>query len=132
MLAITVVTTLQILLPQGLDGAISPQGAYGFVVYNLLTVPCVAATSASFAEQGKRAALTAAAFQTVTAYVAAFVVYQAGNAVATYGKTLIAPIVATAIAVTVAVCIYKTVKSRRKCKCGCADCTICTQCGKPH
>lgn len=128
----TVVTTLQILLPQGLDGAISPQGAYGFVVYNLLTVPCVAATSASFAEQGKRAALTAAAFQTVTAYVAAFVVYQAGNAVATYGKTLIAPIVATAIAVTVAVCIYKTVKSRRKCKCDCADCTICTQCGKPH
>lgn len=76
----TVVATLQILLPQGIGGAISPLGAYAFVLYNLLTIPCVAAVSASFAEQGGwKKGLRSAAFQILSAYILSLAVYQIGR-----------------------------------------------------
>lgn len=76
----TVVTTLQILLPQGITGAISGLGAYSFVAYNLLTVPCIATISASFAEQGNRKkGIQSLLFQIATAYVVSLAIYQLGS-----------------------------------------------------
>ena len=76
----TVVTTLQILLPSGIADAVSPLGAYSFVLYNLLTVPCVAACSASFAEQGSRKkGVLSAAFQIAVAYALSLLVYRLGS-----------------------------------------------------
>ena len=76
----TVITTLQILLPDGIANAVSPLGAYSFVMYNLLTVPCIAAISASFAEQGNwKNGLKTIIFQIATAYLMSLTVYQTGN-----------------------------------------------------
>ncbi len=75
----TVVTTLQILLPQGVGSAISPLGAYSFVLFNLFTMPCVAACSASFSEQGWKKGIKSALFQITLAYILSLTVYQAGR-----------------------------------------------------
>ncbi len=76
----TVISTLQILLPQGVGAAVSPLGAYTFVLFNLLSVPCVAACGASFAEQGGcKKGLRSAAFQFAMAYVLSLAVYVVGS-----------------------------------------------------
>ena len=76
----TVISTLQILLPNGLENAVSPLGAYSFVLYNLFTVPCVAACGASFAEQGGwKKGLKSAALQLTLAYALSFAFYQTGR-----------------------------------------------------
>ncbi len=76
----TVVTTLQILLPNGIAEAVSPLGAYSFVLYNLLTIPCVAACSASFTEQGDwKKGIRSAGFQIAVAYILSMLVYQLGR-----------------------------------------------------
>lgn len=76
----TVVTTLQMLLPNGIANAVSPLGAYCFVLHNLFTIPCLAACSASFAEQGNwKRGLKSAVFQIVLAYALTLTVYQTGR-----------------------------------------------------
>lgn len=75
----TVIATLQILLPDGVQNAVSPLGAYSFVLYNLLTTPCIAAISASFSEQGCKKGLKSALFQTAIAYTFGCAVYNLGG-----------------------------------------------------
>lgn len=119
----TVVTTLQILLPSGIDGAISALGAYSFVTYNLLTVPCVAAISASFTEQGNfRLGLKSAAFQIVTAYLVSLVIYQTGNLAVTHPTALII----TACVVTIAVGLFFAIRYLLRHR-GCGNCRNCTR-----
>ena len=117
----TVVTTLQILLPNGIDGAISTLGAYSFVVYNLLTVPCVAAISASFTEQGnRRLGLKSAAFQIATAYLVSLVIYQSGRLAIAYSTAFI--IVATVLAIDV--CLFFALRYLLRHR-GCNNCKNC-------
>ena len=94
-----VVSTLEILLPNGLEGTISGLGAYSFVVYNLLTVPCVAAISASFTEQGNwKNGLKSIAFQLVTAYVVSLAIYQLGSLASKYTAEFVIAVSLVAIA----------------------------------
>jgi ferrous iron transport protein B len=58
---------------------ISPLAALAFLVFVLLYVPCVATLSAIRHEFGGRWAIVSAVYQTVVAWVAAFVVYQGGR-----------------------------------------------------
>ena len=122
----TVVTTLQILLPEGLDGAISALGAYSFVTYNLLTVPCVAAISASFAEQGNiKLGLKSAAFQIATAYTVSLVIYQTGRLATNHTAAFL---IAVAVA---AICVGLFFSIRHLCRHrGCKQCEQCTKCIK--
>jgi ferrous iron transport protein B len=72
----TVVTTLNILLPAGVGALLSPAAAYSFVMYNLLTIPCMATVSAMFSELGsKKEGIKALVIQLVVSYVAALFVY---------------------------------------------------------
>lgn len=118
----TVVTTLEILLPTSVENCISPIGAYCFVVYNLLTAPCIATISASFAENGSfKKGVKTLAFQIATAYVVTLIMYQIGTLIANHAQTtiIVAVIVAVAIALTLA-----TVRSLKNRKC-CGDCDKC-------
>lgn len=118
----TVVATLQILLG-GAENAISPLGAYSFVLYNLLTVPCVAAVSASFTEQGNwKKGMRSVAFQISTAYVMSLVVYQLGSVVLAYPA---------AFAVTTAVGLLVTgltLSLKYICRRKCVSCVGCAKC----
>lgn len=118
----TVITTLQILLPQGVENSISGLGAYCFVLYNLLTVPCVAAISASFAEQGNwKRGLASAAFQIATAYFVTLVIYQIGTLAHMYTRALVVALIAATIA-TVTFLVVKRIASD---KAFCRDCAAC-------
>ena len=116
----TVVTTLNILLPQGITGTISGVGAYSFVAYNLLTVPCVATVSASFAEQGKLDGLKSMLFQIVAAYVVSLAIYQLGSLARRHPATFTATVVVAVVAIGVAFALKYVVKHR-----GCANCNGC-------
>ncbi len=94
----TVITTLQILLPEGIRGAVSPLGAYCFVLYNLLTVPCVAAVAASVSEQGVGKAILSMLFQALFAYTAAFALYTIGS-LAAVSPLSVAIVLASCIAI---------------------------------
>ncbi|MCM1534275.1 MAG: ferrous iron transport protein B [Corallococcus sp.] len=118
----TVVTTLEILLPDGISGCISGIGAYCFVTYNLLTVPCIAAISASFAEQGSLSnGLKTAAFQIAVAYAVTLIIYQTGTAFVRFKKTFVLIAVIAVIALLVAIAIVYSLK-KRKCKGDCSSC----------
>lgn len=121
----TVITSLEILLPFPAEQCISGLGAYSFVVYNLLTVPCVAAVSASFSEQGKLAGLKAAAFQFITAYTVSLIIYQGGkllqNNVAVFAAIACAAAVVAALLFSV-----KHIRSGKITRCsGCAQSHCC-------
>ncbi len=118
----TVVTTLEILLPQATGNCISKLGAYCFVTYNLLTAPCIATISASFTELGGiKQGVKALTFQIATAYVITLIMYQAGTLFAKHKQTaiIVAVIICVALALTLA-----TVKSLKKRKC-CGNCAKC-------
>lgn len=94
----TVISALQILLPQGLNNAVSALGAYSFVLFNLFTVPCVAAVSASFSELGSwKKGLKAVLFQIGTAYLLSLTVYRLGKLLLTYPLQCVAAITLTAL-----------------------------------
>ena len=115
----TVVATLQILLPNGIQNAISPLGAYSFVLYNLLTVPCIAAVSSSFSEQGEwKKGLRSVAFQIITAYLTSLCVYQLGRLALTYPSAF-----ATTLIMCSVMCAMYFVLFRRRGKC--AGCSLC-------
>ena len=104
----TVVTTLEILIPEGMITTyISSWGAYCFVIYNLLTIPCVAAISASFTEQGKaRNGLMSMLFQLIVAYVVTLVLYQVGSLAIKYTSATIV----TASCLILAFALYFSVR----------------------
>lgn len=126
----TVVTTLEILLPQGIQGAISGLGAYSFVVYNLLTVPCVAAISASFAEQGSwKKGVRTLIFQIVAAYTVSLAIYQIGSLA--HKRTATFTIVASVLALLIATAfaVKYIVRNRKTCA-HCRGCALSTACKK--
>ena len=125
----TVVTTLNILLPQGLTGAISGLGAYSFVAYNLLTVPCVATISASFAEQGKLNGLKSMLFQIVTAYVVSLAIYQLGTLFSRHPAAFTVAIVVVIIVIGIIFAIKYLIKHRGQCS-NCHGCAQKTRCKK--
>ena len=117
----TVVTTLQILIPEGISHAISGLGAYSFVAYNLLTVPCVATISASFAEQGSFVkGVKSALFQIVTAYVVSLAIYQLGTLARHYPATFAITVSVAVIAVGLILSIRYILRHR-----GCGSCKNC-------
>lgn len=122
----TVVTTLEILLPIGVENCISGWGGYCFVVYNLLTAPCIATISASFAESGgfKQGAKTLL-FQITAAYLITLVMYQIGTLWQTHAEIvwIFAVIVATAAALIASI---KRVTQNKVCsQCANAKCSHC-------
>lgn len=124
----TVVTTLEILLPAGIAGGISKLGAYCFVVYNLLTAPCIATISASFTELGGfKQGVKTLAFQVATAYVITFAIYQIGLLFANFPQTTTIVTVIAVVATALTLATVYTVK-RRKCN---GDCKSCANCN-PH
>ena len=117
-----VVSTLEILLPNGLEGTISGLGAYSFVVYNLLTVPCVAAISASFTEQGNwKNGLKSVAFQLLTAYVVSLAIYQLGSLARNYTTEFVVSVSIIAIVFALYFAIRHMIKNRG-CNCECDHC----------
>ena len=57
----------------------SPLSAAALLVFVLLYVPCVATLGAIKHEFGTSWAVTSAVYQTVVAWIAAFIVYQGGH-----------------------------------------------------
>jgi ferrous iron transport protein B len=63
-----------------LQSAFTPLAAYAFMVFNLLAAPCFAAISAMRHEMGSwKWTLKALGYQTLTAYVVAFLIYNIGH-----------------------------------------------------
>lgn len=98
----TVVATLQVTL--GNQSIVQTLGnglaAYVFAVYNLLTVPCTAAISASFSEQGNwKNGVKSVAFQLVTSYVVSFAIYQIGSLAQKYTTAFVVGISIAVVAV---------------------------------
>lgn len=118
----TVITTLEILLPTGIENCISSLGAYCFVVYNLLTAPCIATISASFTELGsvKQGAKTLA-FQIITAYVITLITYQIGILFVKYKQTAIIVTVIASVALTLTLATVRSLKGRKCCG-NCDEC----------
>lgn len=82
-----VVSTLTILcqassdiqLSQILSNIFTPLSSFSFLVFTLLYMPCIAAFAASKRELGSlKNAILAALYQTGTAYIVAFIIYQTG------------------------------------------------------
>ena len=121
----TVVTTLNILLPQGVSGAISGLGAYSFVVYNLLTVPCVATISASFGEIGKLGGLKSILFQICTAYIVSLAIYQLGSICNRHPAVFTVSVAVAAVTVALIVAIKHLVQQRRRGASACGSCANC-------
>lgn len=128
----TVVTTLEILFgTEALAaGAITSHlAAYSFLAFNLLSVPCMAAVSASFREQGKaRNGWFSVAFQMVTAYVVALIIYQLGTLVAEHATVFWTVIVILLIAIALFFTVRALVKEKTACACGCAGCPLESTC----
>ena len=117
-----VVSTLEILLPNGITGTISGLGAYSFVVYNLLTVPCLAAISASFSEQGNWTnGLKSILFQLATAYLVSLAIYQIGTLASNYTTEFVIAVSVIAIVFALYFAIHHMVKNRG-CNCECDHC----------
>ncbi|MCL2675346.1 MAG: ferrous iron transporter B [Firmicutes bacterium] len=130
----TVVATFGIILGEGeslgsaLNGLFTPQAAYAFMAFILLSAPCVAAIAATKKEMGGvKWMFLAIGFQTAAAYVVALVINQAGNLWA-YDRTLCISILAGfAVTGIFALCIYYAVKKRKSGgrAAGCGDCKGC-------
>lgn len=131
----TVVTTLEILLPNGISGTISGLGAYSFVAYNLLTVPCVATISASFTEQGSwKNGVKSMLFQIVTAYAVALAIYQLGSLCNRFPATSAITVTAIVLIVGLWFAVKHIIKNRHRAsstgQVGCAHCALKHNCKK--
>jgi len=74
------VSTLGILYSGHIERGFTPLSAFSFLIFNLLSMPCVAAVSALRREMGSAGrTLLAVGYQCAFAYAAAFLVYQAGQ-----------------------------------------------------
>lgn len=122
----TVVATLQLLLPTDTRQCISALGAYSFVVYNLLTAPCIAAISASFSEQGTKGAIRSLLFQTTTAYGISLAIYQLGSACLLNPQAF----VVTTTCVTVASLTILAIVFLFKTNVTCKNCRQCANCNR--
>jgi ferrous iron transport protein B len=73
------VSTLGILYPDGIAAQLSPLSGLCFLLFNLLSAPCVAAVSALRRERGRRGMWFALAWQCGLAYVVAGLVWWVGG-----------------------------------------------------
>ena len=128
----TVFETLQILLGEKVQNSISPLGAYSFTVYNILTVPCIAAVSASFSEQGKKGGAFAVAFQIVCAYVVSLVIYQTGKFAERHPSVFATAICCVVLAVAMGIAFSHLAKRKGCRNCACNNCPYhnCAKCKK--
>ncbi len=128
----TVVTTLEMLLSDSLQNSISPLGAYSFVTYNILTVPCAAAISASFTEQGGfKNGIKSVAFQIVFAYAVSLMIYQTGTLAKNNASSLLITAIVLLTAATIVFAIISLIRKRNQKNC-LAGCGNCKNCGKYH
>lgn len=127
----TVVTTLEILIPEGmLASYVSPLGAYCFVIYNLLTIPCVASISASFTEQGNAGnGLLSMVFQLSIAYAVTLVLYQAGSLAVKHTAIFIITVCCMAIVLVLCLCVRYLAK-HKGCNYNCSHCPHRAECAK--
>lgn len=119
----TIFETLQILCGNAGD-KISPWGAYVFVLYNILTIPCVSAVAAAIAEQGAKRAVAAAAFQFAFAYGVCFALYQTGRLAQQKPAAFVAALCCTAIAIA---CCLALAHSAGCKGCRCKNCARCNK-----
>jgi ferrous iron transport protein B len=61
------------------SGIFTPLTAFGFMVFSLLYIPCVAAVGAIKKEAGWNWAIFASVYTTTTAWIAAVLIYQIGS-----------------------------------------------------
>lgn len=71
----SVVSTLEILYPEGIGQAFSQAQAGALLVFSLLYTPCIAAISAVKRELGKKVALATVLWQCLIAWIVAFIFY---------------------------------------------------------
>ncbi|MGN1041050.1 MAG: ferrous iron transport protein B [Candidatus Fimimonas sp.] len=124
----TVFETLQILLGENVQNSISPLGAYSFTVYNILTVPCIAAVSASFSEQGKKGGAFAVAFQMVCAYVVSLAIYQTGKFARSHPTAFATAICCIVLAVAIGIAVAYLAKRKGCRNCPCQNCAARKKC----
>jgi ferrous iron transport protein B len=75
-----VISTLSVVLPEGLGAYFTPLSALSFLVFTLLYTPCVAAVAATRREMGSvRWTAVAVFFQTGTAWIVSAFVFQLGR-----------------------------------------------------
>ncbi len=115
----TVISTLQILL-NDVQGSISVVGGYVFVIYNLLTAPCISAILASYSEQGARKATRSLLIQLILSYLLCLTIYQFYLLSKT--NIVIFAIIALASAVALVICLFtfKSTKEKTHCE-GCSQ-----------
>lgn len=114
--------SLQLLLPQSAELCISSCGAYCFAVFNILTVPCVAAVAAGFAEQGIKKGLFSVGFQAGFSYAFTFALFRLLKFAETYHTATITAICVTLLIVAT-VRIPRYLKNRRyECNGDCPNC----------
>ncbi|MEG1882063.1 MAG: ferrous iron transport protein B [Clostridia bacterium] len=127
----TAITTLQILYKTlDITTAITPLGAYSFMVFNLLCAPCMATIGASFKEQGKaKYGIISVAFQTVFAYLVSLAIYQIGRLVIKNNNLFLTISIVSLIAVVFILCILFLIK-KKGCKYECDHCPNNKNCKK--
>jgi len=74
----SVVSTLQILFPSGVDSILTPLTTVSLLVFSLLYTPCVAAVAAIKRELGRLTAAAVVIWQCVIAWIAAFIIHLIG------------------------------------------------------
>ena len=75
-----VISTLSVVLPDGIQGGFTALSALSFLVFTLLYTPCVAALAATRREIGSlKWTIAAVVFQTGTAWFVSLLVYQGGR-----------------------------------------------------
>lgn len=124
----TVVSTLNILFSSSTDLTIAlnelftPQAAYAFMAFVLLSAPCVASISATRKEMGSSKWMwIAITFQTVVAYITALIINQVGNLWQNNSTLLFTIILNIVILIILYLCIRYLTKKKSACD-GCKGC----------
>ncbi len=114
----SVVSSLSILLGGGdlnaaLSGMFTPLAAYSFMVFVLLSFPCIAALGATRKEMGStKWMFIAMSFQLSTAYLVSFLIYNIGGLYGYNRWIVLAPLITTVVALG-AVYLYKYLKKKK-------------------
>ena len=116
----------------GLSDLFTPQSAYAFMAFILLSAPCIAAVATIKRETGStKFMLFAVGFQCAVAYIVALLINQAGN-LWEYDSTLCISILTIAVvALVFAFTMVAMIKNRKKgrgCATGCAGCAKSESC----
>ena len=126
----TIVATFQIVFKSGgadinasLAGIFTPQAAYAFMAFVLLSAPCIAAIAAIKKELGTKWMFITIGFQCAVGYIVALIINQLGNLLEYNGGIFATVLIALAVVLIVFFCVRYILKSRKKTKCiSCAFC----------